>query len=154
VTLTPFVGLGARGHGDSSGGLTTDTGLSGYDRYLFYAYAPLGLAADVRTGPGTSLTVSGQYNLFLGGDSLSEFSQLEPGAPDLELELEDGSGWALAAAFNWSTARGSVSVGPFLRVWDIDQSRSAILQEGGLSIAFFEPPSRTTEAGLKLAYRF
>ena len=154
VTLTPFVGLGARGHGDSSGGLTTDTGLSGYDRYLFYAYAPLGLAADVRTGPGTSLTVSGQYNLFLGGDSEAEFGDVDPEAPTVELELEDGSGWAFSAEVNHAVGRGTVSFGPFVRIWDVEQSAAQVFEEDGFEIEIFEPANRTVEAGLKLAYRF
>lgn len=154
VTLTPFVGLGSRGHGDASGGLTTDTGLQGYDRYIFYAYAPLGLAADVGTGPRTSISLSGQYNLFLGGDSEAELSKVDPEAPDLLFELEDGSGWEFSAALNYATPRGVVSFGPFFRTWDVEQSSSLRFEDEGLAIELFEPANRTIEAGLKLAFRF
>lgn len=154
VTVTPFIGLGVRGHGDASGGLTTNTGLRGYDRYISYAYAPIGASVDFRAGPRTSVTVSAQYNLFLGGESEAEFGDIEPGAPTVVLELEDGSGWALSAEVNRAAGRGTVSFGPFLRTWDVEQSTVEVFEEDGFGIEIFEPDNRTIEAGLKLAYRF
>ncbi len=153
-TVTPFAGLGARGHGDDSGGEVTDTGLQGYDRYVFYAYAPIGATAELRAGPRSTFTFTAQYNLFLGGDATSNLSDVDAEAPDLELELEDGHGWALSAEVNRAVGGGTVSFGPFVRYWSIDRSTSQVFQEDGFEIEFFEPENRTVEAGVRLAYRF
>ncbi len=133
---------------------TTDTGLQGYDRYIFYAYAPLGAVVDLRAGERTTVTLAAQYNLFLGGDSESKTSALGAGVPDIEVEFEDGSGWEFSSFVNRRAGRGTVSFGPFLRIWDLDQSTSQIFSDEEGTVEFVEPPNRTTEFGLKLAYRF
>jgi hypothetical protein len=154
ATLTPYAGLGARGHGDASGGRVTDTGLEGYDRYVFYAYAPVGAVAEFRTGPRTSVSLTAQYNLFLGGDAESELSGADPEAPDIEVELEDGYGWELSASVHHAVGSRTVSFGPFLRYWDIGESTRQRFEDEEFVFEVFEPSNTTFEAGLRLAYRF
>ena len=154
ATLTPYAGLGARGHGDASGGRVTDTGLEGYDRYIFYAYAPVGAAAEFRTGPRTTVSLTAQYNLFLGGDAESKLSEIDVEAPDIEVELEDGYGWELSAAVHHAVGARTVSFGPFLRYWNIEESTRQRFDDEEFSFEVFEPSNTTLEAGLRLAYRF
>jgi hypothetical protein len=154
ATLTPFAGLGARGHGDAGAGRVTDTGLEAYDRYIFYAYAPVGAVAEFRSGPRTTVSLGAQYNLFLGGDSLAELSGIDPEAPDIELELEDGYGWELNAAVHHAVGGRTVSFGPFLRYWNIEESTHQTFRDEEFEVEFFEPSNTTVEVGLRLAYRF
>ena len=153
-TLIPFVGLGFRGHGDDSGGRITDSGLAGYDRYVGYAYAPLGAAAEFRAAARTTVTLTAQYNLFMGGDVESRFSDIDAAAPDIEVELEEGRGWALSAAVNTAVGTRTVSFGPFYRSWDIEESTHHEIVEGGEIIELFEPSNTTREAGVRLSVRF
>jgi hypothetical protein len=155
TTLTPFIGIGARALIDKSGGRTTQSGLEGYDREVGYSYVPLGAALRVERANGQALHLTAQYNWVVGGDVRSEFSQLDPSLPDVEVELEGGHGLELAATVSMPLGRGRIGFGPFLRRWDLDQSTSFVISdpdEG--SFELFEPPNETTELGLRLVYSF
>ena len=154
ATLTAFTGVGGRVLNDHSGGEETDTGLLGYDREVGYAYVPLGLSLGVPLGGGLSLAVSGQYNHVFGGTSTSRFSQLDPEFPDLELDLNGGSGLEVSAIVSIPVGGSEIRVGPFLRRWNIERSDSFVVSEDDLELEVFEPDNKTTEAGVRLSFAF
>lgn len=157
TTITPYVGIGARYLSDNSGGEESEDGLLGYDRQVSYSYLPLGVAARVPIGGRTSLVLAGQYNLFLGGDAESKFSEIDPAFPDVELELNDGSGYELSALVSMPLGRNAISFGPFIRRWNIGESESFILEDpegSGESIELVEPRNRTTEIGVRVSFSF
>ena len=147
VTLAPFAGLGSRSLVDRSGGRETNDGFLGYDRNVSYSYIPAGIAAHFPVNDRASITVSGQYNFFTGGESESKFSDVDPEFPDVTVDLNDGSGYEFSALVNL----GHFSFGPFLRQWNVDQSDSFDLDE---ETELFEPENRTREAGLRVSFRF
>jgi hypothetical protein len=51
----------------------------------------------------------------------------------------------------------AINLGPFVRHWNIDRSKSFVLRDpggSGESIEFFEPRNRTTELGVRLSLSF
>ncbi len=157
TTFTPFIGLGSRAFSDKSGGEETEEGLLGYDREISYAYVPLGAAARFPIGGSSSLTLSGQYNWFVGGDAKSKFSDLDPELPDVNVELEKGSGIEASALVSLPLGRSAISFGPFVRRWSIGQSESFVLtnpDDPSESLELFEPKNRTTEVGVRIAFAF
>jgi hypothetical protein len=159
TTLTPFVGIGSRYLRDDSGGETTDDGLLGYDREVSFAYVPIGMSARLPLSPShdAGLVLSGQYNIVTHGTAESKFSRLDPAIPDVEVDLEGGSGFELSALLSLPVGRPSVSFGPFVRRWSIDRSHSFVLVDpegSGEAVEFFEPKNDTTEFGLRIAFGF
>jgi hypothetical protein len=157
TTLTPFIGLASRVLSDKSGGEETEGGLLGYDREISYAYVPLGAAARFEVGGRSSLTLSGQYNWFVGGDAKSKFSDLDPELPDVEVELEQGSGFEASALLSLPLGRKAISFGPFVRRWSIGQSESFVLvnpDDPSETLELFEPKNRTTEVGFRIGFAF
>lgn len=157
VTLSPFIGLGSRVLLDNSGGEESSDGLQGYDREISFGYIPVGAAATVPLDGGKSIILSGQLNLVVNGRSKSKFSDLDAELPDIEVELDKGTGLELSALLSLPLGRRHLHFGPFFRRWAMDQSESFIIEdlEGtGAAIEFFEPESRTTEFGLRIGLAF
>ena len=152
--LTPFIGLGARALSDSSGGKTTSEGSEGYDRRVTYQYVTAGAALNTPIRDGRSYTLSGQYNWLSGGSSKAYFSDLDPEAPNLEMDFTDGYGVEAYATINIQRGGGLVSAGPYLRYWNIDQSRSLVFTEGAESIEIYEPANSSWQLGLRATYNF
>jgi hypothetical protein len=155
VSLTPYVGIGARALIDDSGGRTTQSGFQGYDREVSYSYVPIGVALRAERAGGQALQLTAQYNWVVGGEVESRFSQIDPELPDVTVEFEDGRGLELSAMVSTPLRRGRIGIGPFLRRWDLEQSTSFVVSEPGVgTVELFEPPNETTELGLRLVYGF
>lgn len=152
--VMPYAGIGGRSLSDRSGGLTTETGDQGYDREIGYSYVPLGVAAVTERPGGRRMAVYGQYNWVVGGTSRSEFGDIDPSAPTVEVDFESGHGWEIGAKLTTPVGRGTVSVQPFLRTWDIDQSTSAFFMEEDFTVELFEPANQTREVGVRFTYGF
>ena len=154
ISIRPYLGLGGRSLEDLSGGRVTEAGAFGYDREIGYAYVPLGVAAMADRPGGGRLAVYGQYNRLVGGTSRSEFGDVDPSAPTVEVEFEDGHGWEFGAKLTTPVGRGTIGVQPFVRTWNVDRSTSAFFEDEELSVELFEPPSETRELGVRLVYGF
>ncbi len=153
TTLTPFTGIGGRALRDNSGGKETELGLQGYDREIGYAYVPLGLAASVPLRH-MKLDFSVQYNWIVNGTAESKLSGLDPDAPDIELDLEEGHGVEASAMLTIPVGRNAVRFGPFLRRWSVDRSKSEFFEDEEFEIEIFEPANKTTEVGVRVAFAF
>jgi len=157
TTLTPFIGLGSRYLEDNGGGKKTDDGLFAYDREVSYGYVPIGLSARAPFGRGSSIVFSAQYNWVVDGKSKSKFSEIDPALPDINVNLDKGHGFEFSALVSLPVGARSVSFGPFMRHWNIDQSESFILKDpdgSGEALEFFEPRNRTMELGLRASFSF
>lgn len=153
ATVTPYAGIGGRVLNDYSGGRVAQTGQLGYDREISYSYVPLGVVAATEHG-GRTLSFYGQYNWIVGGTSRSEFGDVDPELPTIEVEFEDGHGWELGAKLTTPVGRGTFGVQPFVRLWELDRSASFIADDGEIRIEIFEPPNTTREWGVRLTYGF
>jgi hypothetical protein len=156
ATMSPFTGLASRALIDESGGEISSGGLAGYDREIGYAYVPIGIGARVPVGKG-ALLLSGQYNLVLSGTSKSKLSGIDPELPDLKLDLDGGHGFEATIAYQMAIGKHALSFGPFVRHWKLDRSEAFTItnpEDPSEAVEFFEPPSRTTELGLRLSFAF
>lgn len=158
VVVTPFTGINGRLLRDQGTGVETDLGFLGYDRYIFYLYAPLGATAGIPLAGRTRLNLTGQFSLLIAGDVTSKFSTVDPDVPDVDLELNRGRGFEGSAMVALPVGgRTALNVGPFVRKWSIAQSESKIFvnpDDPTEGLEIFEPKSRTAEFGLKLSVSF
>lgn len=157
VVVSPFLGLASRVLMDNSGGEKTADGVLGYDRTIGYRYVPVGAAATLKLRGNTTMTVTGQYNWVTNGRSESHFSDIDPTMPNVTVAIPGGSGYELSAAVNIPAGRHQVSVGPFIRGWNIDRSKSYFLADpdgSGDKLELFEPGNRTREAGVRVTFSF
>ena len=153
TTVTPYAGIGARVFNDYLGGREAQTGQLGYDREISYSYVPLGVVASTTHG-GRTLSFYGQYNWLVGGTSRSEFGDIDPELPTIEVEFENGHGWELGAKLSTPLGRGSFGIQPFIRLWDLDRSTSFIASDEEFELELYEPPNTTRELGVRLTYGF
>ena len=154
-TLTLMTGYGVRRLEDESGGLSTSSGLVGYDRTITYRYVPLAAMLALPLGVRGAVEFAGEYRLFLDGESENEFSDVFEGAPDLTFDLDGGSGWRIAARAVLPLGNRHIAIGPFFERWDVDASEERTFgdpDEGDLTL--FEPESRSERLGLSVALRF
>jgi hypothetical protein len=151
ASISPFIGLGSRALIDESGGKQASDGSEGYDRTISYAYVPVGAAATFALRGNATLTLAGQYNWFVRGHSESLLSDVDSELPDVNVRLNDGLGYELSAMVNLPVGSRRLSVGPFIRRWNTDQSESFAVDD---EFEFFEPESRTTETGIRLSFAF
>jgi hypothetical protein len=157
ASLTPFVGLASRNLTDRSGGEETEDGLLGYDRTVSYLYVPLGLSLRQSLGSRGAITFSAQYNRLIGGSAKSKFSELDPELPDVEVDLNGGSGFSMSAIAEIPVGRKAIRFGPYLRRWSIDESESFVISnpdDPTERLELVEPRNRTTEIGLRLSFAF
>ena len=152
---TVFAGYGARRLEDESGGLTTQSGLFGYDRVISYFYIPVGTGLSVPFGgKGVAIEFGGEYRIFLDGESESDFSDIDPALPDVTLDQDDGGGFRLHAAAVFPLGRRAISVGPFYERWTVDPSEEFLIEEDGEQFAIQEPRSRSERFGIAALFRF
>ncbi len=158
ATVTPFAGIGVRLQEDHGSGRQTNSGLLSFDRETRYTYIPAGVAATVPVGTRSRVIVSAQYNHLIGGSVTSRFSEVEPDAPDITLDLNGGQGLEASAMLSLPVGRRSAAnFGPFVRRWTIRESDSLTLtnpDDPTEEISFTEPRSRSTEVGLRVSFSF
>lgn len=156
ATLSPFAGIASRVLVDESGGEVSSGGLLGYDREISYAYVPLGIGARVPAGKGAVL-LSAQYNLVVDGSARSNFSDLDPEAPNLKLDLDGGHGFEASVSYQMPVGKHALSFGPFIRHWKIGSSDKFIItnpDDPSEAAEFYEPRNSTTEFGVRLSFAF
>jgi len=145
VSLSPFAGLGYRYLYDDLRGydVVGNVAYFGYRRYSQYLYLPLGLTARLSAGRGWVLAPTVEYDVFLRGRQQSKLSDTGfAGAQDITNEQRHGRGWRAS----FMIEAGHLTFGPWVDYWSIKDSE--------VSNGFFEPASRTREAGIEVRYRF
>lgn len=151
ATVAPYVGYGVRALADGSGGEVSSQGSLGYDRNIVYQYLPLGVRFYSPTG---GVEMRAQYNRLLDGESESMFSDISPDAPDVVLDMDRGFGFELAASWTTPVAGRQMRIGPFVRLWSIEDSDVEIITDGVDAVEIIEPRNRTWEVGLHLSHAF
>lgn len=152
----PWVGLGYRMHYDDKGGKISSVGAAGYDRRSEYFYAPVGLTLSVPLGANWVMEPEAIYKFFLSGTQTSYLSDIDPGCSDLENDQDSGFGAEASLGFRTVTSSGMpITVGPFVRYWDIDDSDlQPVYCYGVLQGYGYEPMNTTTEIGVRFRLNF
>jgi hypothetical protein len=153
--LTPYVGAGYRYLNDDLSGKVSTTGANGYDRESNYIYSPIGLEALVRFDNGWAVGASAEYDYFWWGKQISHLSDVNSAFNDPENRQKKGYGIQGSLRLLKKSEKINFLFEPFIRYWNIKQSRDA---EETLNGAFngyvYEPKNNSTEAGAKFAVEF
>ncbi|NLE65442.1 MAG: hypothetical protein GX606_05970 [Elusimicrobia bacterium] len=148
---TPYVGFGMRFlHDDSTDSVGTfdylgnTYQLSGYKRTSEYYYLPVGLDVGARLGGGWTVGLNGEFDIFLYGHQKSFIEDVSGRVP----KNVQNEGYGLQGAIRLKNATGPVGVSlePFVRYWNIEDSEVAY---GGM-----EPTNSTVEFGMKMGILF
>ena len=146
LSLSPFVGFGYRYlYNDLRG--TTSTGFSGYQRYSRYWYVPIGVTSRMKVDGGWVLAPIIEYDYFIKGRQVSQFSDIGVGFSDATNKQDEGYGYRLSLM----AENGSWAFGPWMQYWNIEESDIVSI---GFGFRGFEPKNETREFGLDVKYRF
>ena len=147
--LTPFSGVGYRYWNNQGEG----TGF--YEREITYWYSPIGLALFGAFSPRWTFGISGEYDFLWSAKTETDLSDVLYGLPRAHLSAEQGGGYGLRGSL-WIKAQlakhFALSIEPFVRYWDIDESNQVPLTYFGVPTGWvvIEPANQTTEYGLLL----
>lgn len=139
--LTPYLGIGTRQLRNDLRGFSS-TGRPGYRRENRLSYLPFGMTSKLKLNNGKPLHSTVEYRHLLRG--LQDARLSDSSALESDVRLKQGGGFGLYTQFMLQL--GTLSVGPTLSYWQLDQSDPVG--------AYSEPRNKTYEFGLKLAYQF
>ena len=146
--VSPYTGLGVRLLYEWGSGRTTTTGAVGYDRLSRYFYVPVGLNFSFVAGNWV-IRPSAEYDYLVEGRQTSYLSQVGASA---DVNNTQNNGYGLRGALLFET--GGISFGPFVRYWNIGESKPALFTAGGVLFEGIEPHNKTLEAGATLRWHF
>lgn len=153
--LTPYAGIGYRYLNDDMSGKVFSTGARGYERESNYIYSPIGVKfiADLKNGWSTGATA--EYDIFWWGKQISHFSDVDPGLNDPKNRQTSGYGLRGSIELQKKLQRVTFAIEPFIRYWNIEESRHEDLTWYGIKIGEAgEPKNHSTEYGINLIVRF
>ena len=150
--ITAFMGVGYRYWND-------DIDVSGaYEREIQYWYLPIGVKVVSTLVGNWTWGMSVEYDLFLGGEAKSHYSDIHPAYNDPENDQDFGDGYGVALSLQFSRKLSDnygVSIDPYIRYWDIDESDTSMLTAYGIPIGYIiEPENETTIYGMRLNITF
>ena len=175
LRVTPYAGLGFRylNNGLDAIPARTIDGIdypSGYDRESRYFYLPLGGEVEKILSGRWTVGMSFEYDLLLRGEQISHFEDMkDPAGQSLGYDpttnrQNKGRGLRGAVKFTREFSRNAFYVEPFIRYWDIDDSKPSYMTQGGQKVADpdnpgqfiqgLEPANTTREIGVKMGLTF
>lgn len=146
-TITPIIGIGWRYLNDQ-----LDSQYA-YEREISYIYSPIGFEASVPFQDTWKMVLRAEYDIFWQGRVKSHLSDVNPAFNDLNNKQDGGYGARVSLAIQ-KQLKNSIylSVEPFFRYWDVDQSNNADVTFAGTIVGYgYEPANRTKEFGLRLS---
>ena len=152
-TVLPYIGLGFRMLFDADGDQLTSAGAVGYDRRSEYLYIPLGATFDFKLGSWRILPTA-EYDYLIHGWQTSYLRDI---GYDQNLTNDQTHGYGLRGSLMVKPPIDfyNLTVGPYVRYWNIGQSNLQALTVGGVNAGYgFEPQNETTEVGLLASIRF
>jgi hypothetical protein len=124
----------------------------GYERESNYLYLPIGIET-AHNFDNWALGATLEYDIFLIGEQISHFSDIDPGFNDLINEQTKGFGYRYSIKLH-SKDEGVV-IETFVRYWDIRKSdKAAITYYGKYADYGYEPKNNSMEIGFRLGLRF
>ncbi|MDR0291300.1 MAG: hypothetical protein LBI01_00660 [Elusimicrobium sp.] len=137
----PYLGIGYRQLFDGMG-----ADQYGYDRISKYTYIPAGLKTRFKMINGWTLTLTGEYDIFLSGKQTSDFGEV------VTNNQTDGMGARVSARLAKNLGKVSLFAEPFYRYWHIKDSE--VSYSYVLDAYLYEPENKTNEYGLKIGVAF
>jgi hypothetical protein len=152
IEMYPFIGIGYRYKEDDSYDMITDTGLIGLLRKSKYFYIPLGLNTNLNLTKEWSVSILGEYDLFLRGIQQSSSKN-----SSIKNTQKKGYGFRSEILLNRNFNKHILSIGPFVNYWNIKDSKTTYIicnNCGEKHIGYIEPKNTTTEVGIRIKYSF
>ena len=151
ITITPYTGIGYRYLNDNA----HKKYFGGYEREANYIYSPIGMEFIIDFGTGWSLREITEYDLFWRGEQKSHLSNVDPGLNDASNRQNKGFGFRGSLTLQKKGKTVDVEVGPFIRYWNIKESKTDILTYYGTPVDYvIEPKNKSTEIGVFCAIKF
>jgi hypothetical protein len=150
TVLTPYVGFGHRYLNDNFQKLS-----GGYERKTNYIYVPMGLEVVTYLNNGWSWGAAIEYDWFLWGKQKSYLSDFLPGLNNVNNKQNKGYGLRGSVNLVKKGDRMSFIVSPFIRYWNIRESKhSAVTYYGTYAGEAWEPNNNSTEIGCDVGVSF
>jgi hypothetical protein len=148
--VTPFFGLGYRFWYDNL------ESRFAYRRKVQYLYSPVGLETNSLLSDRWSWGLKAEFDLFWRGWVKSYLSDVSSAFNDPSNRQEKGYGLRGSVYLRREVSRQTtLSIEPFIRYWDIDDSDTAPITLGGILIGGgYEPANQTIETGLQVSILF
>lgn len=133
---------------------------AGYIRESLYLYFPLLVEHTCRLANGNRLRVALEFDYLLAGEQTSDLS--DAGGDEIVNDQNSGYGARASVAYTWVMRGMGLTLEPFVRYWNIDDSevetRAFYVYNGGwrerIEASFVEPANETLEAGLSVKGSF
>ncbi len=164
--MTPYLGIGYRYLFNQFSDLPSrvidgQAYYSGYDRESSYFYLPVGLENKIHFTDDWSLSLKGEFDIFLWGKQISHFedqvttSGLNARFSEMENKQKKGLGWRYSARLSKAVKDIEIFVEPFVRYWHIKDSKTSnIIQAGSVVGTGWEPDNKTWEYGASIGAKF
>lgn len=153
--LTPYIGLGYRYLNDDSSGKRTSIGHYGYERESNYFYLPIGVKTLTDLTDQWSIGLNAEFDVFLSGKQKSHLEDVASSLSTLENDQDKGYGVRGSLQLVRQSDRVDLSIEPFVRYWDIDESSVATINCGGTPCALgYEPKNESLDVGVRLGVQF
>lgn len=147
--VVPYTGLGARYYRMDGKDVVSSLGAQGYDRNIFQVYIPVGVNLHTQLG-GWNIRSNLEYDHLFAGWVSSRLGTI-PGYENAMNHQDSGFGLRaeLLAGQTYDNGMGFV-IGPFLRYWDVDDSKTDSQAAG----TFYEPQNDRLHAGVTAKFLF
>jgi len=150
TSIIPFLGLGYRYWLDDL------ESANAYERDVRYLYSPIGFEINDDLGRGWSWGIAGEFDFFWRGWVDSHLEDVNASFNTVKNVQDSGYGarGSLYVRRNLGKTT-SISIEPFVRYWDIDESNTAPVTFTGVLIGSgVEPANHTIESGLQISVLF
>ncbi len=156
--VTPYFGFGYRYLFDRGNGQVSNTGNYAYDRKSHYYYLPLGWDAVIDMPKSLEIGLNAEYDIFLQGWQKSYLSDGDQFNHDNNPNITNhqSRGFGVRGSIKL-LKRGPVAdlyVEPYVRYWNIRQSKSQTAVVDGTAVTLVEPKNNTTEIGSEFGIQF
>lgn len=153
--LTPYFGVGYRYLNDDSGSMIASGGGSGYERQANYFYVPIGAKFNANLNKSWSIGARAEYDIFCLGRQYSHLEDVFWGFNTLENKQGKGYGVRGSIKIAKKGERLNLVIEPFVRYWNIKQSKDAIITLFGVPWGIgWEPKNNSLECGGRFALEF
>ena len=158
--VTPYFGLGYRyllDRGDGETATANGINYAFYDRKSHYYYLPLGGDVAINMPKDWEIDLNAEYDIFLQGYQKSfnsDSNQFGGNNQDLVNHQDFGFGVRASVKFLKHGPVVDYYMEPFIRFWNIDQSKPESQAIDGPAKLWVEPKNYTTEIGSKFGIQF
>lgn len=156
--FTPYLGFGYRFLFDRGQGRLSSDGHVGYNRKSHYFYLPVGMTLDVPTSKNSETSFNMEFDYFLQGYQKSYLSDgnlfLAKPSNDVSNHQKRGFGLRGSVRFLKHLYPVDVYAEPFIRYWNIRDSKIVNSLVTGANASVQEPHNTTIEAGSKFGVQF